>query len=50
MGEEIKKDFDTAREEGEQAAESQQYEENENNEGYIRRKLVTKYNTYFRHW
>jgi len=22
----------------------------ENNEGYIRRKLVTKYNTYFRHW
>ena len=36
--EEIKKDFDTAREEGEQAAESQQYEENENNAARLRRR------------
>ena len=36
--EEIKKDFDTAREEGEQAAESQQYEENENNAARLGRR------------
>ena len=36
--EEIKKDFDTAREEGEQAAESQQYEENEYNAARLGRR------------